>query len=115
MAINDIMLTIIKQYVKQNRFQMMFDKKADKLNDKTYKFMVEKGLTEELFVKTVIENLKPSDYCERRRDNIKFHDDGEIFIFKTNQLDARLYVKVKILDDLSLLLVLSIHPQGMYN
>ena len=114
MAISDLGLTLIKEYVRHNKYQFMFNSKHNKLGDKSYRFMLDKGLTQKSLAETVVLNLKATECYKSEQDNNSAYK-GTVYFFKTNQLDETLYVKVKIFADGSMLLIMSIHPWGMYD
>ena len=114
MAISELILEVIKQFIKQNNYQFKFDTVSNKAVDKSYQFMINKGFTEKSLAETVILNLKSTDYYKNERDDNDTFNNGDIFFFRTRQLNETLYVKVKILDDHSMLLIMSIHSWGQH-
>ena len=122
MVINEIALLLIKQFIKNGLYIYKYqtveysnDSRLNREHDKTFLYILEKGLTPKLLAETVILNLKVSECYKIDQDDNKKFGEGIVYFFKTRQFGDKLYVKVKLPDDASNLLIFSIHKDGMYD
>ncbi len=122
MGINEFALLLIKQFVikglyiyKYQTVEYSNNPRLNMENDKTYLYILEKGVTPKLLAETVIQNLKVSECYKTDQDENEKFGKGIVYFFKTRQFGDELYVKVKLPDDISKLLIFSIHKDGIYD
>lgn len=101
-------LTIIKQIVAE-------DRKGDRFiiasRDKNRDFMLKYGLLIN-DIKNIILNIEIDDYYKGpEKDEAGF--DGEVWIFTPNFQDIKLYVKLRLSNNI-LVVCISIHEYGIY-
>jgi hypothetical protein len=106
--LSDIEFEVLKECMRQNRYAYKF---ADNKEDKTYKYMVSKGLTKETLADVVLKLKKGECYSKEFDDNPN-HNDGTVYKFRTKQLGDLLYVKLKFYYGKYNMLILSIHLWG---
>lgn len=110
--VSPLILQVIKSYINSGQYSFIFE--CSNGGQKTYNYMIEKGFTRAILAQAVL-NLRERDHISTTRDTEPRYDNGDIFIFKSNCFGDYLYIKVKIPDSSGKMLIMSIHPEGMYS
>lgn len=110
--ISDITLLLIKQFVKQKRYRMLYNEDDNpKAGEKMREYIDKLGLPEHIVVEKVTDSLTAVKGREDKDDNPRYEKTGMMYIFTTQCFGDELYVKYKILEPPDFtLLVFSIHP-----